>query len=246
MQKLNYKLFTVVISVALTTTGSTFGATTAHSAGAVVFLLTANGRGNELGSAIDDTAANPNLDTDTAIGGVSLSVGIVDVGTEGVQRSTTLFEVLATSDFSAANTTANGDLDAFGAGTHGRGDSVLDGATVLDTAFDLLGDVLGDEDGVHLGALHLADVDLDILAGEFLEFLTKFVNFGTGTTDDETRTGGIDGDGEEFEGTLDVNLRDAGLGEADVEVFTDLVVLNEFLLESSSTKPVRVPSADDT
>jgi hypothetical protein len=212
----------------------------------VVFLLTANGGGDELGSAIDDTTANPHLDADTAIGGVSLSVGIVDVGTESVQGSATLFEVLATCDFSTADTAGDGDLDTLGTGTHGGGDGVLDGTTILDAAFNLFGDVLSNEDGVHLGALHLADVDLDILAGELLEFLAQFVDLGASTTDDETRTGGVDGDGEQFEGTLNINLGDASLGETGVEILTNLVVLNELLFKSSSAKPVRIPSADAT
>ena len=245
---LNYKLFTVVISVTLTTTGSTtFGATTgSHGTSAMVFLLTTHGGGNELGSAIDDTAANPHLDTDTAIGGVSLSVGIVDVGTEGVQRGTTLFEVLATCDFSTADTAGDGDLDTLGTGTHRGSDGVLDGATILDTAFNLFGNVLSNEDGIHLGAFHLADVDLHILASELLELLAEFVDLRTGTSDNQTRTGGVDGHGEQLERTLDVNLRDASLGETGVEILTDLVVLNELLFKSSSAKPVRIPSADDT
>ncbi len=244
---LNLSLFTVVISVALATTGSTFGATSgAHTAYAVVFLLTAHGGGNQLGSAIDDTAADPHLDTDTAICSVSLSVGIVDVGTEGVQRSAAFFEVLAAGDFGTTDTTGDGNLDTLGTRTHGGGDGVLDGTTILDAAFDLFGDVLSHEDGVHLGAFHLADVDLYILAGEFLKLFTQFVNLGTSTSDNKTRTGGVDGDGEQLEGTLDVNLRDASLGETGVEILTDFVVLNELLFKSSSAKPVRIPSADDT
>ena len=244
---LNYKLFTVVISVAHTTAGGTFGATAGtHGTCAVVFLLTADGGGNELGSAIDNTTANPHLDTDAAIGGVSLGVGIVDVGAERVERSTTLFEVLAAGNFSTADAAGDGDLDTLGTGTHGGGDGVLDGATILDATFNLLGNVLGHEDGVHLGALHLADVDLNILAGELLELFAEFVDLGTCTTDNQTRTSGVDGDGEQLQGTLDVNLGDASLGKTGVEILTDLVVLNELLFKSSSAKPVRIPSTDDT
>lgn len=244
---LNYNLFTVVISVALTTAGSAFRTTAcAHGTGAVVFLLTAHGGGNEFRSAIDDTSANPHLDTNAAIGGMSLGVGIIDIGTERMERSATLFKVLAAGNLGAANTAGDGDLDTLGTGTHGGGDGVLDGAAILDAAFNLLGDVLGHEDGVHLGALHLADVNLHILAGKLLELFAEFVNLRAGTTDDETRTGGVDGDGEQLQGTLNVNLGDASLGKAGVEILTNLVVLNELLFKSSSAKPVRIPSADDT
>ena len=212
----------------------------------MVLLLTANGGGNELGSAIDDTTANPHLDTNTAISGVSLGVGIIDIGTQGVKRSTTLFEVLATSDFGTTDTTGDGDLDTFGTSTHRGSDGVLDGAAVLDTAFNLFGNVLGNENGIHLGAFHLADVDLHILASELLELLTQFVNLGTRTTDNQTRTSRVNRDGEQLKSTLNVNLGDASLGKTGVEIFTDLVVLNELLFKSSSAKPVRIPSADDT
>ena len=210
------------------------------------FLLTTDGRRNELGSAIDDTTANPHLDTDAAIGGMSLGIGIVDVGAERVKRSTTLFEVLAAGNLGATDTASDGDFDTLGTGTQGGGDGILDGTTILDTAFNLLGDVLSYEDSIHLGAFHLADVNLDILSGKFLELLAQFVDLGTGTSDDETRTGGVDGDGEQLQGTLNVNFGDTSLGKTGVEILTDLVVLNELLFKSSSAKPVRIPSADDT
>ena len=211
----------------------------------MVSLLTANRGGHQFGLAVDHAAANPNLDTDTAIRGVSLGIGVVNVGTEGVQGGAAFLEVLATGNLGATDTATDGDLDAFGTGTHGRSDGVLDGAAVLDTAFNLLGDVLGHEDGVHLGAFHLADVNLDILASELLELFAEFVDLRAGTTDNQTRTGCIDRHGQKFQGALDINLRDTGFGETGVEVFAYLVVLNQLLFKSSATKPVRIPSADD-
>ena len=88
-------LFTVVISVALATTGSAFLATAcAHTLTGFLLLATDCGA-YEFRTAIDDTTADPDLDTDTAVGGVSLGVGVIDVSTEGVQRGAALFEVLA-------------------------------------------------------------------------------------------------------------------------------------------------------
>ena len=177
---------------------------------------------------------------------MSFSIGIVDISTKGMQRSTTLFEMLTTSNFSATNTTGNGDLDTLGTRTHCRSNSILDGTTVLDTAFDLFGNILSHQDSIHLRAFHLTDVDLNILTGKFLELFTKFVNLRTSTTDNQTRTSRIDSHGEQFQGTLNVNLRDTRFGKAGVEVLTNLIILNEFLFKSSSTVPVRIPSADDT
>ena len=153
--------------------------------------------------------------------------------------------MLATGNFGTADTTTDRHLDTFGTGAHSSGDGVLDGTAILNTAFNLFGDILGNQHGVHFGVLHLADVHLNILAGEFLQLFAEFVNFRTGTSDNQTRTGGIDCDGEHLERALDVNLRDAGFCQTGIEVLTDLVVLNQLLLELSATEPVGIPSADD-
>ena len=126
---------------------------------------------------------------------MSLSESIVDVGTESVKRRTTLFVVFGTAHFSATDTTRDGHLDTFGTHAHGGGDGSLDGATILDAAFNLFGDLLSNEDGVEFRTFHLGDVDLDIFARDLLEFLFQFVNLGTVLADDETRTSGVDGNG---------------------------------------------------
>jgi hypothetical protein len=211
----------------------------------VIVLLTTNGGSNQLALTINGTTADINLHTNATISGMSFGICVVDVSTQGVQRSTALFVVLATGDLSATDTTTDGDLDTLSAGTHSAHDSVLDGATILHAALNLLGNILGNQDGIQLGALHLGDVDLDVLASKFLQFFLQLVNLGTSLADNQTWTGGIDGDGEEFKGSLDVDFRDAGLSETDIEVLTDFVVLNELLLESATTVPVRIPSADN-
>ena len=248
-QALVHYLFTVVIAVAALAAArcavaAAFVGGVAH--GAVVFLLSAHGGGDEFALAVDDTAANPDLDTYAAVGCVGLGESIVDIGTEGVEGSAALFVMLGARHFSATDTARDGDLDTIGADAHGGRDSVLDGAAILYAAFNLLGDVLRHEDGVEFGAFHLGDVDLDVLVGEFLELFFEFVDLGASLTDDKARTGGVDGDRQKLKGSLDVDFGDASLSETDIEILTDFVVLDEFLLEATSAIPVRVPSADDT
>lgn len=186
-------LLTIVISVVRSFAGAVVGAASTHGALVLVDLAT-DGGGNEFALAIDNTTADPNLYTHATVGGVSLGERVVDVGTEGVEGGTALFVMLGTRHFGTTDTTGDGDLDTFGTHSHGGGDGGLDGATILDAAFDLLSDVLSNEDGIEFGAFHLGDVDLNVLAGEFFELFFEFVNFLTTLADDETRTSGVDSD----------------------------------------------------
>jgi len=212
----------------------------------MILLLTTNGGRNQFGLAIDNATANPHLDTDTTISGMGLRIRVVNICPEGMQRSTPLFEVLAACNFCTANATRDRDLDALGASTHGGGNSILDSTAILNTTLNLLGDVLCHKHSIHLRTLHFADVNLDILAGQFLELLTEFVDLGACTTNNQTRTGSINRDGEEFEGSLNIDFRDTGFRQASVEVLANLIILNKLLLKLSSTEPARIPSADNT
>ena len=211
----------------------------------MLILLTTNGRSNQFTLAIDGATADVNLHTDTSISCVSLSMSIVNVSAEGMQRSTTLFIVLATCDFSTTDTATDRHLNTFGTRAHRTDDSVLNSATILNTTFNLFGNILSNQNSIKLGALYLRDVNLDIFASKFLQFFFQFVNLRTCLTYNQTRTGGVDSNSEELQSSLDVNFRDAGLSETGIEIFTDFVVLYEFLLESATTVPVRIPSTDN-
>ena len=189
--------------------------------------------------------ADPHLDTEGTNLGVCYCQSVVNVGAEGVQRGTTLFEHLAAGHFGAAHATCDLDLDALSTNAHGVGDGHLDSAAVADTAFDLTGDGVRHDVGVNLGALYLVDVDLNIFAGDFLELFLEFVNFLSALADDETGTCGIDGDGDELQCTLDDNLAEAGLRKAVAEILADLVVFS-YLLCIVATTPVGVPTTGDT
>ncbi len=239
-------LFTIVISRTLTTTGGTFGTTATTDTGTMFTLLTTNSRRNQFRAAVNDSTANPNLNTDTSISRVSLSISVINVSTESVQRSTTFFKMLATSNLSTTNTTANRNLDAFGTGTHGCSNGVLNSTTVLNTTLNLFGDILSNKNSIHLRMFYFTDVDLNILARQFLKLFTQFVDLRTGTTNNQTRTGCIDRNSEHLKRALNVNLRNTSLSKTGIEVLANLIVLNKFLFELSTAEPVGIPSADDT
>ena len=123
-------LFTIVISVTLTTTRcTTLCAATCHTL-AVILLLSAYRRRHQLGLTINHTPANPHLDTYAAIGGMRFCISIINVGTQRMQWRTTLFEMLATGYLGTANTTSDGNLNTFGTRTHRARDGILDSTSI--------------------------------------------------------------------------------------------------------------------
>ena len=140
------------------------------------------------------SVADPNLDTK----GTDLRIRdcecVVDVSTESVERSTSFLEHLAAGHFSAADTAADLDLDAFCTNPHRGSDGHLDGAPVGHAALDLAGDAVGDDRSVNFRALDLEDVDLDVFLRNLLELFLQTVDFLAALADDDTRTGSVDGD----------------------------------------------------
>ena len=179
----------------------------------------------QIALAVNRALADPHLHTQDTHLGERLGQAVVHVGAEGVQRYATLLDGLGTGHLGAAHTTCDLHLDTLGTHAHGRGYGHLHGAAERYAALQLAGDVLTDDDGVYFGTLHLEDVDLNLLAGELLQLLLQFVDLLAALADDDTRTGGSDGNGNEFERTLDDNLRNTCLGKTDIQVLTNLSVL---------------------
>ena len=103
---------------------------------------------------------------------------------------------------------------------------------------DLAGDVLTDDVCIKLRLLHLEDVDLDVLLEEVLELLFQFVDISATFTNDDTRTGSANSDGNQLQSTLDDDARNAGFLQTLVKVLTDLFILNEVVTEVLATEPI--------
>ncbi len=234
---------TVTAAVATTVTARTAVAT-ATLTGCTLCSGVDTGVRRQVALAVNFTVADPNLDAEHADFGVSLCQCVVDVGTDGVERRTSFLEHLAASHFGAADAAGDLDLDALGAHAHRRSDGHLDGTTIRHTAFELAGDVVGHDVGVNLGTLHLEDVDLDVLVADLLELFLQFVDLLAAFADDDTRTGGVDGDGDEFERTLDDDLRQGSFRQTGVQILADLGVLED--AGRIVTVPVGIPTTDDT
>ena len=140
---------------------------------------------------------------------------------------------------------ATGDLhpDALGAGAHRRGQGAFHRPPEGDPVLQLLGDRLGDQFGVELGALHLADVDLDRLAGQLVQVLAQRVHFAARLADHDAGAGGVDVH-RDLAAALDRDVGEAGMRELALDVVADLQVLGEDVGEVFLVEPVRLPVVD--
>src|SRR5690606_33542504 len=116
----------------------------------------------------DFTLEDPDLDTDDAISGLGFGGTVVDVGTQGVQRHAAFAVPFGTSDVGTTEAATNVHADATGAhadrGLHGA----LHGATEGHTAFELLGNALGNQSRIGFRLAHFNDVDVHFAVGELL------------------------------------------------------------------------------
>src|SRR2546430_1135099 len=90
---------------------------------------------------------------------------VINVCAQGMQRDTTPVILLDASQFSAAQTAGTTNLDTFSSEILGGLQRFLHGATERDAAFELQGDVFGDELRISFRRLDLDDIDVDFLAG---------------------------------------------------------------------------------
>src|SRR5512144_1245868 len=101
---------------------------------------------------------DPHFDPADAIGGVRLSLGVIDVSAQRVQRHPALAVPFGPRDLGAAETARAGDADALGTEAQRGLNRALHRAAEGDAALELVGDALGDELGVDLGLADLDDV----------------------------------------------------------------------------------------
>ena len=112
------------------------------------------------------TLVDPDLDTDAAVSGLGLSEAIVDVGSDGLQRDSTLMILLCTCYFRTAQTAGNLSLYTSCAKSHGASDGLLESTAEGNSSFKLRSDVLSDELSVKVRLLNFNDVERNLFAAE--------------------------------------------------------------------------------
>src|SRR6185437_6172693 len=204
----------------------------------------------EIGTCIslghDLALVHPTLDANAPESGTCLVEAVVDVGAHRVQRHAPIGVALCASHLSATESPGDLDLDALGAGAHGAGEGTLHGATEGDSVLQLLGDRLGYQLGIELGALDLEDVDLDLLGGHAVQVTPQGIHFGARLADHDAGPGGVDIDLEVVGVLADCDVREAGVRELAHDVLADLDVLGEILGEVALVEPVGLPVVDIT
>ena len=108
---------------------------------------------------------HPNLDAEHAVGRAGHLGGVVDVGTQGVQGHPTLAGPFRPGDLSTVQATGDLDLQTQNAGTLSALHSHADGAAEGHTLLQLLGDVLGKEEGITVDAFDLDNIDPHLTTG---------------------------------------------------------------------------------
>src|SRR5690606_15910736 len=186
-----------------------------HVAYSLLSSFLARRRGGRLGLfqlATNDLALeDPHLHTDHTVSGVRLVGGVVDIGTQGVQRHTTFAIPLGTGDFRAAETTTCLDLDALGTNAHGVLHGALHGATEHDAALQLLSNALRNQHGIEFRLADFLDVDVHRHTHLLGQVLTQLLDVFTLLADHDTGTGSVDGDARGLSRARDV---DAAHGRA--------------------------------
>src|SRR5262249_37439442 len=128
-------------------------------------------------------AVDPDLHADPAEGSARLVEAVVDISPQRVQRDTTLAVELAPAHLRAAQAPGALHPDALRAALERALHRLPHGPPERDPAGQLLGHALRHQLSVHLGVLHLEDVQLDLLAGELLQVAADAVGLGATAAD---------------------------------------------------------------
>src|SRR5262249_16180585 len=194
----------------------------------------------------DLALVDPDLDADAAEGRLGLGEPVVDVSADRVQRDAALRVALGAAHLGTAEAAAAHDLDAGGAGTHGRGQRALHRAAEADAVLKLLGDRLRDQLRIELGSLDLVDVDLDVLVRHAVDLAAQRVDLDARLADDDARPSRVDVDGDPLLVLADQDVGKARVRELAVDVLADADVLEQRAREVLVRHvPVGLPVVDD-
>ena len=134
------------------------------------------------------TSAYPHLYAQQTDFGQSLSMAIIYIGSECVQRSSSFFIHFGTRHLGSVQTSGNLDFDTFGTHSHRIGYSHLYGTAISYLAFHLASDVVSYDNSIKFRPLYLKDIDLDIFVGNLLQLFFQLIDFLSAFTNNKSRT----------------------------------------------------------
>ena len=181
------------------------------------------------------TLVDPDLDTDAAVSGLGLSEAIVDVGSDGLQRDSTLMILLCTCYFRTAQTAGNLSLYTSCAKSHSASDGLLESTAEGNSSFKLRSDVLSDELSVKVGLLNFNDVERNLFAAELaLAELLELLYLSAALAYNHAGLCAENVDVDSLGIALDLDLGHACRSKELKEEFTQLVIFNEGIAEMGS------------
>src|SRR5918994_471309 len=187
----------------------------------------------------DFALEHPYFNAARAISGLCGCNTVVHVSAERVKRHTAFPIPLHTRNFRTTETTGAVDPDALGSQAHRGLHGTFHGAAESNAALELVGDVFGNQLGIDFRLADLDDIQVDVRTGHLGQLNAALLDIGTLLTDNNPRTGGMNGHPRLFRRTLDDHPRHARLLEAAVEEATELQVA----VQQIGIVPIRVPAA---
>ena len=119
-------------------------------------------------------------------------MGVIDIGTQRVQRHATFAVPFGPCDLGTAKTTGNVHTDTKGTHTHGVLHGTLHGTTEGDTTLKLLCNALTDQSRVQFRLADLDDVQVQFACRQLGQLLAKGFDIGAFFADDHARTCSVD------------------------------------------------------
>ena len=114
------------------------------------------------------------------------------------------------------------------------------------TLFQLLGDVLRHQLGIHVGVALFDNVQLHLLADELLNGKAVLLDLLAALADDHAGPGAVQEDGDHVVAALDFNLGNTGAVQRLFQILADLLVLYDQIADLLVTGiPTGIPVFDD-
>ena len=177
------------------------------------------------GAGCDDLAPiHPNLHANRTNGGLGRCGSVVDVGTQSVQRNTTLPVPLAAAHIGATETALALDPNTFGASLQRGRNGTLHSTTECDSVLDLVSDPPGEEGRIQIRVLDLIDVELDPAFGHLLQTGAKTLGLRALAPDHNSRAGSVNVDNQTVAGALDVYAGHGASNQLPAEILADLPI----------------------
>jgi hypothetical protein len=158
-----------------------------------------------------------------------------------MQRELALQVPLAACDLGPVQTARNFNLDALRAEAQGFLYGLAHGAAKGYALLKLRGDLFGLKLRVQLRLVYLLNGDQDFPARLGRKVALELIDLSAFAPDDDAGPRGVDDDLQPVGRTLNVYVRDAGPGEAPLEVALEPQIFQEVLAELPLGVPVRVP-----